>query len=189
VPGEGLEPTRIAPEDFKSSASASSATPALLHITALRHELQLSRLACGECALALHTLSGKMSMARNKRIIALISVMLGTALSGIAMAAVIAFVLSRVMSNSFGGWGGLLAAGIGIAAGYPAGIIIAQVVVKRAMHYPGSLLGGAAGVMVGVLPLVVGEIWPLSLPAGGAAILLLVLCPLLGTAGFHLGKH
>ena len=28
VPGEGLEPTRIAPEDFKSSASASSATPA-----------------------------------------------------------------------------------------------------------------------------------------------------------------
>ena len=35
MPGEGLEPTRIAPEDFKSSASASSATPAgvilLLH--------------------------------------------------------------------------------------------------------------------------------------------------------------
>ena len=28
VPGVGLEPTRIAPADFKSAASASSATPA-----------------------------------------------------------------------------------------------------------------------------------------------------------------
>ena len=35
VPGEGLEPTRIAPEDFKSSASASSATPAQLKIIAV----------------------------------------------------------------------------------------------------------------------------------------------------------
>jgi hypothetical protein len=128
-------------------------------------------------------------MPRNIRIIALVSMMLGTALSGSAMAAIIAFALSRFMSNSFGGWGGLVAAGIGMAVGYPAGIIIGQVVVKRAMHYPGSLLGGAAGVMVGILPLVVGEIWPLSLPAGGAAILMLVLCPLLGTTGFHLVKH
>jgi hypothetical protein len=30
VPGEGLEPTRISPADFKSAASASSAIPALL---------------------------------------------------------------------------------------------------------------------------------------------------------------
>src|SRR5512142_2489736 len=30
VPGEGLEPTRIAPADFKSAASASSAIPANL---------------------------------------------------------------------------------------------------------------------------------------------------------------
>ncbi len=29
VPGVGLEPTRITPADFKSAASASSATPAL----------------------------------------------------------------------------------------------------------------------------------------------------------------
>jgi hypothetical protein len=29
VPGVGLEPTRIAPADFKSAASANSATPAL----------------------------------------------------------------------------------------------------------------------------------------------------------------
>ena len=28
VPGEGLEPTKISPEDFKSSASANSAIPA-----------------------------------------------------------------------------------------------------------------------------------------------------------------
>jgi hypothetical protein len=28
VPGEGLEPTRIAPADFKSAASATSAIPA-----------------------------------------------------------------------------------------------------------------------------------------------------------------
>ena len=29
MPGAGLEPTRIAPADFKSAASANSATPAL----------------------------------------------------------------------------------------------------------------------------------------------------------------
>ncbi len=28
VPGEGVEPTRISPADFKSAASANSATPA-----------------------------------------------------------------------------------------------------------------------------------------------------------------
>ncbi len=28
VPGEGVEPTRITPADFKSAASANSATPA-----------------------------------------------------------------------------------------------------------------------------------------------------------------
>ena len=33
VPGEGFEPTRITPADFKSAASASSATPALKYFT------------------------------------------------------------------------------------------------------------------------------------------------------------
>gem|GEM_PF-5818223 len=32
MPGEGVEPTRISPEDFKSSASAYSATPACENI-------------------------------------------------------------------------------------------------------------------------------------------------------------
>ena len=35
VPGVGLEPTRIAPADFKSAASASSATPASCYFTPL----------------------------------------------------------------------------------------------------------------------------------------------------------
>ena len=35
MPGEGVEPTRISPEDFKSSASAYSATPAWYYILLL----------------------------------------------------------------------------------------------------------------------------------------------------------
>lgn len=35
MPGEGLEPTRISPADFKSAASANSATPA----RGIKHEL------------------------------------------------------------------------------------------------------------------------------------------------------
>jgi hypothetical protein len=40
VPGVGLEPTRIAPADFKSAASANSATPAgASYFTAFTHSV------------------------------------------------------------------------------------------------------------------------------------------------------
>ena len=115
--------------------------------------------------------------------------LLGTVTSGIVTGAITAFVLSRFLTDDFGGWGGLVAVGIGMAIGYPAGVIIGQVVANRGLRYAGSLIWGVAGVIIGVLPLVIGEIWPLLLPAGSAAILLLVLCPLLGTVGYHAGKH
>ena len=78
--------------------------------------------------------------------------------------------------------------GIGMAIGYPSGVFLGLALAKRLFNYPGSLLLGLAGVLVGVLPLVVGEMWPLLLPSSAAAILLLLLCPLLGTLGYHLGK-
>jgi hypothetical protein len=47
VPGVGLEPTRITPADFKSAASACSATPASRgYFTAFGYELQANIGGC-----------------------------------------------------------------------------------------------------------------------------------------------
>jgi hypothetical protein len=123
-----------------------------------------------------------------RKLVAFFSMTLGTALSGLALGALTAFVLSRLIGDDFAGWGGLVAVGIGMAIGYPAGVVVGQVVARFVLHYPGSLLWGMIGVMVGVSPLVIGEIWPVLLPAG-SAVLILVLCPLLGTIGYFLGKQ
>ena len=124
------------------------------------------------------------------RFFAFVGMMFGTALTGLILGMILAFVLAIFIRNDFGGWGGFVAAGIGMAVGYPLGIIIGQIVIRRVFRHHGSLLLGAAGAVVGAaLPLGLGEMAPGLFPAGGAAVALLFLSPLLATVGYHVKRR
>jgi len=121
-----------------------------------------------------------------KNIAKFIGMMLGTAACGLALGFGLGFLLSRLLWDQFEGWGGLVGALAGMALGYPLGIIIALVVVKRALHYKGSLRLGALGAIIGAV-LIFGLAEPFNLNVSPSVHWgsLLVLAPLLATIGYH----
>ena len=167
----------------------------ILYFTVLRRGLQPAVLREGlpRPGHAVQALSCIMLSMKNNRlasVFAFVGMMLGTALTGLVIGIILALVLAVFIRNDFGGWGGLVAAGIGMAVGYPLGIIIGQAIIRRVFRYEGSLLLGATGAVVGAaLPLGVGEMAPGLFPAGGAAVVLLLLSPLLATVGYHVTRR
>ena len=166
-----------------------------LYFTALRPWLQPAVLRnespkSGQSVQTLYCIMLSMKNNRLASVFAFVGMMLGTALTGLVFGIILALVLAIFIRNDFGGWGGFVAAGIGMAAGYPLGIVIGQIIIRRVFRYEGSLLHGAFGAVVGAaLPIGLGEIAPSLFPAGGAAVVLLLLSPLLATVGYHLNRR
>jgi len=107
---------------------------------------------------------------------------------GAVVGGVIGIIAALVMRNSLFGLGGLAGALLGMIAGYPIGNILAILVMKRWLRQEGSLwlattlcLVGAAG------SLGAAELLNISLAVSLPAFF--VAAPVLGTAGFFLGKR
>ncbi len=126
---------------------------------------------------------------RMRRIAAFLAMLLGTAAAGLMVGFGLGFLLSRLLGNDFAGWGDLVGASVGMFLGYPLGVFLGQVVAKAALHYAGSLLWGAGGILLGA-GLTIGLAEPLNLNVSPDLLLgtFFVLTPLLGTAGYHLRR-
>ena len=74
--------------------------------------------------------------------------MVGLILCGLASGLLVAFIASRLMEEGSGGWGDLVGAIFGMAAGYPLGVIIGMAITRFVVRYPGSLLLGIPGSLI-----------------------------------------
>jgi hypothetical protein len=179
VPGEGVEPTRISPADFKSAASANSATPASNKIFYLLigkySTFKILSLICYDDYM--------------RKVLKFIGMVIGTAVAGGIFGVLAALLLSWLMKGEIDGWGGLVGVIMGLALGYPLGVFLGIVIFKKLLRYNGSLILGLIGVILGgALPFILAE--PLGLNNHGDLLWLfiIVISPLLGTIGFNLRK-
>ena len=118
-----------------------------------------------------------------------IGMVIGIAVAGGVFGVLSALLLSWLMQDGAGGWGGLVGVILGLALGYPVGVFLGIVLFKGLLHYNGSLILGLTGVILGgALPFILSE--PLGLNNHGDLLWLFIILssPLLGTVGFNLRK-
>ena len=190
MPGEGLEPTRIAPEDFKSSASASSATPARCYFTIPRALVQLrvitctSRLTNGPVITFCYNSRMKLTV-KFKSILKVLGMVVAVGACGFVLGVVAGFLLAVIMRNQFSGWGSLLGVIYGILLFYPAGVILGLIIFKI-WHYKGSLWLGILGVCLGeFMTFGLDYLLRTRVSSGVLIPVFLVLAPLLGAVGYN----
>jgi hypothetical protein len=125
-----------------------------------------------------------------KKAAILIVMVLGTAIAGIVIGILGTLIGAWLVGgNDFGGFGELVGALLGMVFGYPAGVILGLVIMRYAFHRKGSVLLGAAGVVVGMaLFFLLSEPLGLNLEPVFLWSVLLGLPPVMGTAGFLLGR-
>lgn len=115
-----------------------------------------------------------------------IKITLGTGIVGILLGLIAVLVVTLLMKDSVG-FGALGLALGGVLVGYPVGVIIGIILIKKVFHYRGSLLLGILGSILGVV-ITMGAAEPLNLNANPgilfAAFFLSV--PILCTIGFLL---
>ena len=107
---------------------------------------------------------------------------------GFVLGAGAGFMLSVLMRNQSGGWGGLLGVIFGMLLFFPIGVILGLIIFKI-RRYRGSLLLGIAGVVLGEV--LTFSFYHLLLARGSSAVLIsgfLVPESILGALGYHLGR-
>ncbi|MFC1957727.1 hypothetical protein ACFLX0_02815 [Chloroflexota bacterium] len=85
------------------------------------------------------------------RIFGFIIMMIALAVVGVAFAIVGAFIGGRILGSNAEGFGALGLAIGGALVGYPLGIIVGMVLLKRLFHQRGSLLLGISGAIIGTV--------------------------------------
>jgi hypothetical protein len=119
-----------------------------------------------------------------------LTLLAGTAATGLVLGFSLAFTLSQLLKNQVAGWGGLVGALTGLAIGYPLGIIVGQAIFRRKFHYPGSPTPGAIGAIAGAwIPLGIAELAPLFLSPTLIWPAFFLLPPLLATMGYRLKRR
>ncbi len=124
-----------------------------------------------------------------QRVSKYIWMVIGTAVAGGIFGVLSALLMSWLMQDGSGGWGGLVGVILGLALGYPVGVFLGMVIFKKLFHYNGSLILGFFGVILGgALPFILSE--PLGLNNHGDLLWWFIIfsSPLLGTIGFNLRK-
>lgn len=113
---------------------------------------------------------------------------LAVGLSGVVLGVGAGFLLSVLMRNQFSGWGGLVGVIFGILLFFPAGVVVGLAIFKI-RHYRGSLLLGISGVVLGeFLTFGLDRFFHARTSSGVLIPGFLVLTPLLGAIGYHLGR-
>jgi hypothetical protein len=112
-----------------------------------------------------------------------------TAVTGLAFGALAAFIGASVLHGDLAGFGELAGALTGMVAGYPIGVIVGIILVKKLLHYQGSIMFGSLGSLCGVV-LTIGIAEPLNLNLHPDLLFasFFLASPLLGTLGFNLRR-
>ena len=113
----------------------------------------------------------------------------GISISGLIFGFLAAFLGVQLLEGEIAGFGSLVGAIAGMMIGYPLGIAIGMFLINKFFHYPGSLLFGFIGVILGaIIPFVLSE--PLSLNNSPDIlwIIIIILPSLFGAIGFHLRR-
>ena len=94
-----------------------------------------------------------------------------------------------LLQDGAAGFGGLVGAVAGMVIGYPIGVAIGIFLINKVLRYQGSLLFGAIGSIIGAV-FIIGLAEPMGLNNNPDLLwaLVLLLPPLLGTAGFYLRR-
>ena len=124
-----------------------------------------------------------------KKILKYILMTLGLGIIGIAFGAIGAFIGGRLLGANSVGFGALGLAIEGIIVGYPAGIIVGIVLIRKVLHQKGSLLLGIVGSIIGaVIVMVLAE--PLHLNSNTNLLFgtFLVIIPIFCLIGFYLRR-
>ena len=124
-----------------------------------------------------------------RRIAKFILMAIGLGVTGIVFGLIGALIGGKVMGGNSVGFGALGLALAGIIIGYPAGIIVGIVSIKKILHQRGSLLLGISGSIIGsVIVLALAE--PLNLNSNtGLLFGTFLLCvPVFCLSGFLLRK-
>ena len=111
------------------------------------------------------------------------------AVTGIIFAITGALISGRILGNGAEGFGALGLAIGGILVGYPTGIIVGILLIKRLFHQKGSVLLGLIGGIIGtVVTVALSE--PLNLNSNSYLLFgtFFVLVTGLSLGGFHLKK-
>jgi hypothetical protein len=114
---------------------------------------------------------------------------LGLGIIGIAFGAIGAFIGGRILGSDSFGFGALGLALGGILIGYPTGIIVGILLIKKVLHQKGSLLLGILGSIVGaVITVALAE--PLNLNSNNNLLfsVFLLSVPLFCLGGFFLKR-
>jgi hypothetical protein len=123
-----------------------------------------------------------------KSTIMILGMALAVCLSGVVLGVGAGFLLSVLMRNQFSGWGGLVGVIFGILVFFPAGVALGLAIFKI-RHYRGSLLLGIAGVALGeFLTVGLDHFFHARTSSGLLIPGFLMLIPLLGATGYHLGR-
>ena len=114
---------------------------------------------------------------------------IGLGAIGIVFGVIGALIGGKVLGGDSFGFGALGLALGGIIIGYPAGIIVGIVLIKKVLHRRGSLLLGIVGSIVGAA-VIIGTIGPLNLNANTDLLfgLFLLTVPLFCLLGFFLKR-
>ena len=124
-----------------------------------------------------------------KDILKFLGMVLLTGASGLVLGFGVGYLLAALMRNQLEGWGGLVGAIIGLFVFYPVGVIMGQVIFKL-RHYRGSLLLGIAGVFAGAfMTMGLSYLFHINVSSNILLPSFLMLTPLLGTAGYYLGRR
>ena len=122
-----------------------------------------------------------------KKSAAFIGLVMGTALVGFVFGLIAAFIGASIFQGDSGGFGSPVGALAGMIIGYPIGVMIGIFVISKLLRYRGSLLLGVVGSILGVvIPIGLAELLDLNANPDLLWVLILLMPPLLGTAGFHL---
>lgn len=110
------------------------------------------------------------------------------AVIGVIFGFLAAVIGAQLLQDGAAGFGGLVGALAGMVIGYPIGVAIGILLINKVLRYQGSLLFGAIGSIIGAV-FIIGLAEPLGLNSNPDLLwaLILLLPPLLGAIGFHLG--
>ena len=124
-----------------------------------------------------------------RRIARFILMAIGLGVTGIVFGLIGALISGKVIGGNSVGFGALGLALAGIMIGYPAGIIVGIVLIKKILHQRGSLLFGILGSIIGAV-IVIALAEPLHLNSNtGLLFGTFLLCvPVFCLSGFLLRK-
>ena len=125
----------------------------------------------------------------NKKYLWFIAMFIGSGLVGLAVGVVAVLIGAAVMRDELFGLGGLIGGLWGVFLGYPIGVVTGIFLLKRFVHYQGSVIYGLIGCLIAA-GISVGMIGPLNIDINPSILfsIFFISCPLLATTGFYLGK-